>query len=270
MESAGNALTTEVTNDTVPPVDGGISDEDTRMNNTLAEEADDPTTEVGVMDEVRLQFIDSIRPIARGRLRDILSKIWTLTGKWRMKTMKLGLWGIFFDREADKKEVLRKRPWMVNGLMLNIRDWPKDGRWEEVNMSKARLWVEAHGLPTPYLTWENTSFYLNIFKDRKEWVQFKYHKLPAICFNCGYLAHSYAKCNRPTKYAYPSIGKAVPLYGAWIKVGVPIKNCFDPRIPRIKLPEKTVVPGGQASSFKGDKGKKVIPCSDNDPSMESS
>ncbi|KAF4390522.1 hypothetical protein F8388_006019 [Cannabis sativa] len=65
----------------------------------------------------------------------------------------------------------------------------------------------------------------------------EYHKLPAICFHCGHLAHCYGKCDRPLEYACPPIGKAVPLYGAWIKVGVPIKNCFDPAILRMKVPE---------------------------------
>uniref|UniRef100_A0A803PTE2 Reverse transcriptase n=1 Tax=Cannabis sativa TaxID=3483 RepID=A0A803PTE2_CANSA len=51
-------------------------------------------------------------------------------------------------------------------------------------------------------------FHLNISRDRKEW-----------------------------EYAYPPIGKAVPLYGAWIKVGVPIRNCFDPAILRLKVDE---------------------------------
>uniref|UniRef100_A0A803QPG8 Zinc knuckle CX2CX4HX4C domain-containing protein n=1 Tax=Cannabis sativa TaxID=3483 RepID=A0A803QPG8_CANSA len=149
------------------------------------------------------------------------------------------------------------------------------GRVKEF-LSKIWKLEEAHGLPTPYLTWENTDviarkvgeyidfdratrttiarrgflkfqvdillnqrlvagFYLNISRDRKEWVQFKYHKLPAVCFTCGHLAHSYGKCDRPMEYAYPPVGKAVPLYGAWIKVGVPIRSCFDPAIPRMKV-----------------------------------
>ncbi|KAF4360221.1 hypothetical protein G4B88_005187 [Cannabis sativa] len=131
-------------------------------------------------------------------------------------------------------------------------------------MNKARYWVEAHGLPTPYLTWENTNviarkvgeyidfdrasrtviarrgflkfqvdillnqrlvvgFHLNISRDRKN----------------GYnLSTTNSQLfDSRVEYAYPPIGKAVPLYGASIKVGVPIRNCFDPAILRLKVDE---------------------------------
>uniref|UniRef100_A0A803QFA3 DUF4283 domain-containing protein n=1 Tax=Cannabis sativa TaxID=3483 RepID=A0A803QFA3_CANSA len=164
--------------------------------------------------------------------------------------------------------------WLVNGALLNIRDWPKDREWRRINMNEARMWVEAHGLPRPYLTWENidvvakevgvyidfdrvshatitkrgflkfqvdvridqklvAGFYLSISRDRKEWIQFNYHKLPALFFNCGLLAHSLSPYEKLTKYAYPPIGNAVPLYDAWMKVGVPIRNFFDPNLSRM-------------------------------------
>uniref|UniRef100_A0A803NK38 Reverse transcriptase domain-containing protein n=1 Tax=Cannabis sativa TaxID=3483 RepID=A0A803NK38_CANSA len=234
--------------------------------------------EEGLFDDVRQQFMDSMsleleadvelsdevtkkgvlattfgrRSVARGRVKEILGKMWKLEGHWRMKTMKPGLWGIFFDSENDKKEVLKKRHWLVNGALLNIREWPEDGIWANLDMNKARYWVEAHG------------FYLNISRDRKEWVQFKYHKLPAICFNCGCLAHSFDKCNRPQEFAYPPVGKAVPLYGAWIKVGVLIRSCFDPVIPRMKLPEKSCEAHDVRPVAGKDKGKLVITEKDRD------
>uniref|UniRef100_A0A803QNY7 Reverse transcriptase n=1 Tax=Cannabis sativa TaxID=3483 RepID=A0A803QNY7_CANSA len=278
-----------------------LEDKEQETNGTMAQEdteAEIPGNSTGEMDEMRQRFLDSME-MARGRVKEILSKIWKLEGSWRMKTMKQGIWGIFFENEADKKEVLKKRPWLVNGALLNIREWPEDGCWEKVDMNKARYWVEAHGLPTPYLTWENTDviarkvgeyidfdratrttiarrgflkfqvdillnqrlvagFYLNISRDRKEWVQFKYHKLPAVCFTCGHLAHSYGKCDRPMEYAYPPVGKAVPLYGAWIKVGVPIRSCFDPAIPRMKVID--VVRRSEIGEPVGtrNKGKSVI------------
>uniref|UniRef100_A0A803P3L4 Reverse transcriptase domain-containing protein n=1 Tax=Cannabis sativa TaxID=3483 RepID=A0A803P3L4_CANSA len=219
--------------------------------------------ESGEMDDMREQFLDTMslelepdfelnaevvskgvlattfgrRTIARGRLKDILSKIWLLSGKWRLKTLKPGLWGFFFDLEADKKEVLRKRPWIVNGLLLNIRDWLEDGRWEEVNMSKARLWVEAHGLPTPYLTWENTRVI--------------------------------AKKVDPPNLLTPLLERQSPW--AWIKVGVPIKNCFDLRIPKLKIHDASTsgVSGDRVQTAKDDKGKSVTSTCDNDSSAAS-
>ncbi|KAF4347560.1 hypothetical protein G4B88_009755 [Cannabis sativa] len=211
-------------------------------------EVGDPGIEAGEMDEMRQHFFDSMtleleadvelsaevmkkgilartfgrRDIVRGRVKEILSKIWKLEGTWRMQTMKPWLWDIFFDNEVDKKEILKKRPWLVNGVLVNIREWPDDGSWEKVDMNKVRYWVEAHGLPTPYLTWENTDVIA-----RKE-------------------------------FAYPPVGRAVPLYGAWNKVGVPIRNCFDPAIPRLKVDETFRRAEDCAPVEDRDKGKSVI------------
>ncbi|KAF4361342.1 hypothetical protein G4B88_005132 [Cannabis sativa] len=74
-------------------------------------------------------------------------------------------------------------------------------------------------------------FYLSISRGRKEWIQFKYRKLPKICFNCGYLAHDSSICTRERAFSFPPIGNAVPLYGLWIKANVPIRNCFDTKRP---------------------------------------
>uniref|UniRef100_A0A803NHK2 DUF4283 domain-containing protein n=1 Tax=Cannabis sativa TaxID=3483 RepID=A0A803NHK2_CANSA len=54
-------------------------------------------------------------PMPRNRVKQILSGIWSLKGKWWMKTMETGLWGIFFEREDDLKNVLDGRPWIMGG-----------------------------------------------------------------------------------------------------------------------------------------------------------
>uniref|UniRef100_A0A803PMJ8 Reverse transcriptase domain-containing protein n=1 Tax=Cannabis sativa TaxID=3483 RepID=A0A803PMJ8_CANSA len=255
------------------------------------------------MEAVRQQFLDSMSMELEAdfELSDDIVKKGTLSARD-------GIWGFFFDNEEDKSFILKQRPWLVNGLLLNIRDWPANGIWQEVNMAEARYWVEAHGLPTPYLTWKNNDvvarkvgvyidfdraprstilrrgflkfmvdlridqklvagFYLNISRDRKEWIQFKYHKLPTICFNCGMVGHLF-KCEKPTEFAFPPIGKAVPLYGAWIKAGVPIRSCFDSALPQLRRGRPEINrPTRAPMSSKMDKGKKVISANDNDPSM---
>ncbi|KAF4347190.1 hypothetical protein G4B88_013155 [Cannabis sativa] len=94
--------------------------------------------------------------MSRGRVKQILEGIWSFTGKWRLKTMESGLWGIFFERQDDKLEVLKRTPWIISNQLLNVRDWPSDGFWQGVNMSIAAFWVEIHGLPTPYLAAQNS------------------------------------------------------------------------------------------------------------------
>ncbi|KAF4365345.1 hypothetical protein G4B88_017341 [Cannabis sativa] len=95
--------------------------------------------------------------LSRGRVKQILGGIWSLSGKWRLKTMENGLWGIFFEKQEDKLEVLKRTPWIISNQLLNVRDWPTDCHWQAVNMAKATFWVEIHRLPTPYLAAQNSA-----------------------------------------------------------------------------------------------------------------
>uniref|UniRef100_A0A803QEP6 Reverse transcriptase n=1 Tax=Cannabis sativa TaxID=3483 RepID=A0A803QEP6_CANSA len=162
----------------------------------------------------------------------------------------------------------------VRGVVFLARDWPEDGRWQDVCKAKAAVWVQIHGLPTPFLVAQNSTvigakvgefietdradnktisrrgflklrvdirtdaqlpagFYLSINRDRREWIQFKYCKIPMFCLNCGYLDHNDRSCSRAKAYAYPPVGQAIPLYGPWLKASVPIRDCFDTRRPAI-------------------------------------
>ncbi|KAF4402351.1 hypothetical protein G4B88_003272 [Cannabis sativa] len=180
-------------------------------------------------------------PLPKNRVKQILNGIWVLRGKWWMETLEPGLW-----------------------------EWPECGRWEGVDMNLARVWVEIHSLPTPYLAVQNApvigakvgtcvkfdksdpriiawreylklmveidltqripaGFHLSINRGRKEWVQFKYCKIPLLCFNCGYLFHEEKECWRQKEFAFPPIGEAVQLYGVWIKARSSVRSCFDTR-----------------------------------------
>uniref|UniRef100_A0A803PEY4 DUF4283 domain-containing protein n=1 Tax=Cannabis sativa TaxID=3483 RepID=A0A803PEY4_CANSA len=91
----------------------------------------------GDMEELRLQFIEEASL--------------ELEADFEINTeiAKTGL--------EDKEEVLKRRPWILAGQLLNIREWPLDGNWYGVPMNKAVFWVEIHGLPTPYLAFQNSS-----------------------------------------------------------------------------------------------------------------
>uniref|UniRef100_A0A803PWW7 CCHC-type domain-containing protein n=1 Tax=Cannabis sativa TaxID=3483 RepID=A0A803PWW7_CANSA len=208
--------------------------------------------------------------VSRSRLRDILNQIWKLKGYWKFKTLKPGVWGIFFDKPEDRVAILRNRPWIINGKLLIIQEWPEDGDWCNVNMGKATFWVMASGLPTPYLNGVNTrtiavkagkfigsdlanqrtvvrrgflkfqvevdtahqvvsGFFLDVKRGRKEWIQFRYIKLPKLCYNCGYLGHDKKTCFRSTAFAFPPQGDVVPAYGPWMKAETAIFSCFNTR-----------------------------------------
>uniref|UniRef100_A0A803P9D2 DUF4283 domain-containing protein n=1 Tax=Cannabis sativa TaxID=3483 RepID=A0A803P9D2_CANSA len=69
------------------------------------------------------------RGVSRTELKEILPDIWKkLNGNWKFKTLKPDLWGIFFDLEEDCFEVLESRPWLINGKMHIIQEWPEDAK----------------------------------------------------------------------------------------------------------------------------------------------
>ncbi|KAF4367985.1 hypothetical protein F8388_002596 [Cannabis sativa] len=159
--STAENVSTEGANEGSLPENDGNHDElenlrkDFLESMTMELESDfdltDDITNTGVL----VTFFEGVG-VSRNRLKDILTKIWKLKGNWRIKTMSAGLWGIFFDQEEDCVEILDKRPWLINGKLLIIKEWPADGIWSKVNMKKAVFWVQAFGLPTPYLNPINT------------------------------------------------------------------------------------------------------------------
>uniref|UniRef100_A0A803PAC8 DUF4283 domain-containing protein n=1 Tax=Cannabis sativa TaxID=3483 RepID=A0A803PAC8_CANSA len=264
---------------------------------------------------VLVSFLDGKR-VSKARLKAILSQIWKLKGLWKFKTMKPGVWGIFFDKAEDCAEVLRNRSWIINGKLLITREWLEDGDWYNADMRKAMFWVLAFGLPTPYLNGVNShtvatkagrfirndqvdtktnirrgflkfqveidtthqlssGFFLDIKRGRKEWIQFRYFKLPKLCYNCGYHGHDKRTFFRSTTFAYPHVGATVPTYGPWMKAESVVFSCFNTRnqleyfreeAGRTPLPERR--PPVSGANIK-DKGKRPVAANSREPSLQS-
>ncbi|KAF4373441.1 hypothetical protein F8388_021076 [Cannabis sativa] len=132
-----------------------------------------------------------------------------------------------------------------------LRWWCAVDQWGSIAdrwVSSVRVWpvfgVSA-GVGRAGLGW--LGFYLSITRGRREWIQFKYRKLPKFCFNCGHLGHDRSDCTREKEFAYPPVGNAVPLYGPWIKAAVPMRNCFDTKGPSLlrDRPERVVASLGR-------------------------
>ncbi|KAM6593798.1 hypothetical protein CsatA_001501 [Cannabis sativa] len=187
-------------------------------------------------------------------VKKILLGVWRRLGPWRMKKCEDGVMEFFFDEEDDYAFVLEKRPWIVNGVLLNLKPWPVDGEVRVAEFEVASFWVQFHGLPTRFLKDENAAImekkvgsflkkdgkpkeelvhrgYLRAYVDvwlkhpilagffltadgkPKSWIQFKYEKLPHLCFNCGKLAHWNKECFALLAMVIPKVGEAVQMYG---------------------------------------------------------
>ncbi|KAF4378323.1 hypothetical protein G4B88_015894 [Cannabis sativa] len=246
---------------------GKVLQRDSEMEMELLELFEDITLEEVVANKACVGKVIGCKDMPTSVVKKILTGVWRRLGPWRMKKCEDGVMGFFFDNEIDCEYVMEKRPWLVNGVLLNLKPWPVEGEVKVAEFEVARFWVQFHGLPVRCLSNDNASiiakkvgsFVNSDGKQREElvrrgflkaWVdvwmahsvpagffltadgkpesciQFKYEKLPLICFNCGRLAHWDKVCKATTAMVIPKEGKAVNMYGTWIKSDTGRSNCF--------------------------------------------
>lgn len=59
------------------------------------------------------------KTLAKGALTKALSFIW-ITSAWRIQRLKEGFFSFTFQSDRICAEVLRGRPWNINGILLNL------------------------------------------------------------------------------------------------------------------------------------------------------
>ncbi|KAF4360815.1 hypothetical protein F8388_015138 [Cannabis sativa] len=239
---------------------------DSAMEMELLELFEDITLEEVVANGACVGKVIGCKDMPASVVKKILTGVWRRLGLWRMKKCDEGVLGFFFENEDDCAFVLDKRPWLVNGVLLNLKPWPVEGEVRMGEFEVARFWVQFHGLPTRCLSNDNApivakkvgSFVMVDYRNKTElvrrgyirawidvwvahpfpvgffltadgkpesWVQFKYEKLPHLCFNCGQLAHWDKICHSPMAMVTLKMGKAVQMYlekeKPWKKKGEP-------------------------------------------------
>ncbi|KAF4397904.1 hypothetical protein G4B88_019625, partial [Cannabis sativa] len=214
--------------------------------------------------------IVSKQSMGLGLFRTIFTRMWKSVREWKVKIMdennEYNYFGISFNSRSDAKRIFEKQPWLFNGGVLVLEEWPESGQWRDARLDKVSLWVKMRGFPLKALTvnnvkrlgsmagdvediiWNNPQqIFLNgyvrvkigfpirnaIFVGRyipvdggKRWVQFKFEKLPLLCFKCGYWGHDQVGCDKTMVMEVNLTGGQVPKYGIWLREEDPITNCF--------------------------------------------
>ncbi|KAF4397813.1 hypothetical protein G4B88_017294 [Cannabis sativa] len=157
-----------------------------------------------------------------------------MMGFWKIKKCEDGVLGFFFKDEDDCCCILERMHWLVNGVHLNINPWLVEGEVRLGEFEVAMFWVQFHGLPiwclsnnNPLIIAKKVGFFLTTDGKPKSWIQFKYEKLPLLCFNCGRLPHRDRICHTSTTMVTPKSGNAVHMYGTWIKSDKGRSNYFN-------------------------------------------
>ncbi|KAF4383478.1 hypothetical protein G4B88_000178 [Cannabis sativa] len=214
--------------------------------------------------------IVSKQSVSVGLFKTMFSRMWKSIGEWKVKSLnddkEYQYFGLSFNSRAEAKRTLEKQPWLFNGGMLMLEEWPTSGQWRDARLDSVSCWVRMRGLPLKALTlnnikqlgnmagkvedivWNNPQqIFLNgyvrvkigfsiqreVFVGRyipvdggKRWVQFKFDKLPLLCFKCGFWGHDQSVCTKALVMEMNSQGTPVPKYGQWLKEEDPTPNCF--------------------------------------------
>ncbi|KAF4401455.1 hypothetical protein G4B88_001649 [Cannabis sativa] len=167
------------------------------------------------------------------------------------------LLGKIISIREDALNVLARRPWFVCGALMVLMPWPAWLTPAEIRFDKTPIWVSVESIPPFYWNLSNlkeiaakaspvyelpngvedvvgmstlrfratidlnkplfSGFFLRRQKLKDLCLQYRYEKLPKLCFKCGILTHDQSTCFKPPTVVKDSEGNFYPLYGTWLK-----------------------------------------------------
>lgn len=174
------------------------------------------------------------RKINWGTVRGVLKWSWSEMGEIKISGIGMNTFLFEFQDPKGAERVLTEGPWSVDGHCLTLVKWSLDSRLEDVDLSSVIFWVQIHGLCRDQMIQANAvklgekigrvvkvddSFggkrcfmrvrvefkidnplvkgaWVQNVSGKKYWVEFKYERLSAFCFNCGRLDHTLKTCKR--------------------------------------------------------------------------
>lgn len=102
--------------------------------------------------------IISRKTFSRNVVRSVLSKAWNLNTFWSIgSTMQFeqNIFSFVFEHEVNKKQIMDRQPWSINGDHMVIRNVDLTCIQHETDLSKSVFWVQLHDVPFEFLTHQN-------------------------------------------------------------------------------------------------------------------
>jgi hypothetical protein len=143
---------------------------------------------------------------------------------------------MFMEDPFDQERILLGNPWIFRNSWLIIQPWDRNSDVSNLDIDHAPVWIQLWGLPTHCKTKkmgesigallgkvEASEFYeypgkkmiikikvaINVHQpiaagilignanDGTNWIDFRYERLPQVCFKCGLVGHADTLCHNP-------------------------------------------------------------------------
>jgi hypothetical protein len=173
------------------------------------------------------------KPIHVNSIQNGLENIWGAPAGLKIQELGGKILQFFLTDPADRDKILLGNPWIFRNSWLIVKQWDRETDIQAIDFDHVPIWVQLWGLPPHCKTKkmgesigalmgkvEASEFYeypgkrviikirvaINIHKpilsgihvgnpiDGTSWVDYRYEKLPQVCFNCGMIGHMDKLC----------------------------------------------------------------------------
>jgi hypothetical protein len=191
------------------------------------------------------------KTIYASSIQNGLESIWGAPQGLKVQEIEGKILQFFMDKEEDQERILQGNPWIFRNSWLIIKPWDRETDPQSLDFNHVPIWVQLWGLPQHCKTKsmgeslgslmgkvESSEVYeypgkkviikikvhIDVQKpipsgihvgnpnDGSCWIDFRYEKLPLVCFKCGLVGHVEKLCKNPPM----ELGTLAPL-GPWIR-----------------------------------------------------
>ncbi|KAF4385380.1 hypothetical protein G4B88_005712 [Cannabis sativa] len=185
--------------------------------------------------------IISCQRFGKTAIQGSLKLSWNSIKGWKWKEIEDSIIQFTFASREDALNVLARRPWFVSGALIVIMPWPAWLSPTEVRFDKTPMWVRIESIPPFYWNLSNLKELASKASPVYElplalrtqcqrlkdlWLQYRYERLPKLCFKCGVLTHDRSICFKSQTVIKDANKNFYPMFRVWLKSDAPEKSTF--------------------------------------------